>query len=87
MFGVYTPLPLPIRVSRTLINYLRCLSKIAQSASGGGTEREVNEVLKQWHTFEDWALLRRELFMYKFLKRYKDGTQYWVNELEEETSE
>lgn len=51
------------------------------------TEREVNEVLKQWHTFEDWALLRRELFMYKFLKRYKDGTQYWVNELEEETSE
>lgn len=51
------------------------------------TEREVNDILKQWHTFEDWALLRRELFMYKFLKRYKDGTQYWVNELEaDETS-
>jgi diadenosine tetraphosphate (Ap4A) HIT family hydrolase len=44
------------------------------------SEREVNEILNQWHTFEDWALLRRELFMYGLLARYKDGTSYWVPE-------
>lgn len=41
-------------------------------------EREVNELLKQWHTFMDWALLRRELFERKLLNRTIDGRQYWV---------
>jgi hypothetical protein len=39
-------------------------------------EREVNEVLKQWHTFSDWPLLRRELFEQGFLYRNKSGTDY-----------
>ena len=39
-------------------------------------EREVNEVLKQWHTFSDWPLLRRELFERGFLERNKSGTEY-----------
>jgi hypothetical protein len=39
-------------------------------------EREVNEVLKQWHTFSDWPLLRRELFEQGFLDRNKSGTDY-----------
>ncbi|BBD38843.1 DUF2087 domain-containing protein [Aminobacter sp. NyZ550] len=26
------------------------------------SEREVNDVLKRYHSFGDWALLRRELF-------------------------
>ncbi|QPC82419.1 DUF2087 domain-containing protein [Phototrophicus methaneseepsis] len=46
------------------------------------TEREVNDILNQWHTFEDWALLRRELFMYQLIARYKDGTSYWLPESE-----
>ncbi|MEM6280624.1 MAG: DUF2087 domain-containing protein [Chloroflexota bacterium] len=41
------------------------------------TEREVNDVLKQWHTFEDWALLRRELYEGGYLNREKDGSAYW----------
>lgn len=41
------------------------------------TEREVNEILRQWHTFEDWALLRREMFEMGLLNREKDGTVYW----------
>ncbi len=41
------------------------------------TEREVNALLKQWHTFEDWALLRRELFERGLLNRKPDGTEYW----------
>ncbi len=41
------------------------------------TEPEVNEVLRQWHTFEDWALLRREMFEKGLLNRAKNGATYW----------
>lgn len=39
-------------------------------------EREVNEILKQWHTFSDWPLLRRELFERGFFDRNRSGTDY-----------
>lgn len=39
-------------------------------------EREVNEVLKQWHTFSDWPLLRRELVERGLMTRNRDGTEY-----------
>jgi hypothetical protein len=39
-------------------------------------EREVNELLNQWHTFGDWALLRRVLFDWMFLDRESDGSRY-----------
>ncbi len=39
-------------------------------------ERDINEILKKWHTFEDWALLRRELFERGYLKRNRSGTEY-----------
>jgi diadenosine tetraphosphate (Ap4A) HIT family hydrolase len=51
------------------------------------TEREVNDILKQWHTFEDWALLRRELFMYGFFKRLKNGSEYWLTTDEDDLHE
>ncbi len=41
------------------------------------SERELNAVLRQWHTFEDWALLRREMFELGLLNRKKDGSAYW----------
>jgi hypothetical protein len=41
------------------------------------TEKEVNALLNQYHTFEDSALLRRELFERKLLNRVKDGSRYW----------
>jgi hypothetical protein len=41
-------------------------------------EREVNDLLKQWHTFGDHALLRRELFEAGHLNREKDGSAYWA---------
>lgn len=46
------------------------------------TEREVNDTLNMWHTFGDWALLRRELFMHGYLRRLKDGSAYWRSEKE-----
>lgn len=41
------------------------------------TEAEVNALLNQWATFEDWALLRRELIMHALLERTRDGSAYW----------
>ena len=40
------------------------------------TEREVNDILKTYHTFEDWAMLRRELFELRWFTRVPDGTAY-----------
>lgn len=41
------------------------------------TEREINAILKEWHTFGDWATLRRELFERGHINREIDGTRYW----------
>ncbi|WOO36103.1 DUF2087 domain-containing protein [Anaerocolumna sp. AGMB13020] len=41
------------------------------------TEKEVNEIIKKWHTFEDFFLLRRGLVDMKFLLRARDGSVYW----------
>nr|WP_253716184.1 DUF2087 domain-containing protein [Treponema denticola] len=43
------------------------------------SEIEVNAVLKTWHTFNDHALLRRELFDKFLLERTPDCKEYWVN--------
>lgn len=45
------------------------------------TESEVNELLKKWHTFSDWPLLRRELVDRGFIDRNRDGSQYHLIEL------
>ena len=39
-------------------------------------EREVNQVLVEWHTFGDWALLRRLLFDWRYMDRESDGSRY-----------
>lgn len=41
------------------------------------TEHEVNDILKQWHTFGDWALLRREMFDRGYINRSQDCSAYW----------
>ncbi len=40
------------------------------------TESEVNFLLMDWHSFGDWALLRRALCDWKYLDRESDGTRY-----------
>lgn len=40
------------------------------------TEREVNDILKQFH--QDFASLRRELIDYGFLRRERGGGKYWL---------
>ena len=41
------------------------------------SEKEVNEILDRHHSFNDVALLRRELISRKFLSRKDDGSEYW----------
>jgi len=41
------------------------------------SEKEVNEIIDQHHSFADIALLRRELISRKYLMRKDDGSQYW----------
>jgi hypothetical protein len=41
------------------------------------TEREVNDVLKAWHSYGDHATLRRELINMRLLVRKSDCSEYW----------
>jgi hypothetical protein len=41
------------------------------------SEKEINVVLTQWHTFRDPVTLRRELFDSGLLGRTKNGAKYW----------
>ena len=40
------------------------------------TELEINEVLKLWHTFMDWPLLRRGMVDMGLLSRDRSGREY-----------
>ena len=43
------------------------------------TEKQVNIILEQNHSFNDTPLLRRELIGRGFLSRKDDGSRYWKN--------
>jgi len=44
------------------------------------TEKEVNEIINTWHTFDDYFLIRRGMIEHRFLTRTKDGSRYWREE-------
>ncbi|MBC6938266.1 MAG: DUF2087 domain-containing protein [Chloroflexi bacterium] len=60
-------------IQRQVIDYLAGKFEIGRDY----TEREVNALLNRHHTFDDAALLRRELFELGYLNREKDGSKYW----------
>lgn len=41
------------------------------------SEKEVNEIINEHHTFNDACRVRRELYDAKFLGRTKQGDEYW----------
>lgn len=41
------------------------------------TEKEVNEMIDEYHLFNDYFLLRRELIEYRLLFRTNNGAKYW----------
>lgn len=59
-----------------------CLFYLAQKfdEEKNYTEREINDILLDWHTFADPATLRRELYDYGFLDRSQDGKVYRLAE-------
>jgi hypothetical protein len=63
----------PGRLRTLILNYL--LSKFDPIHLY--TEKEVNALLNEYHTFGDPALLRRELFDRGLLDRIPNGSAYW----------
>lgn len=41
------------------------------------TEKEVNSICDEWHTFGDFFILRRELIDNGLLCRESNGSRYW----------
>ncbi|MTI46320.1 DUF2087 domain-containing protein [Sporosalibacterium faouarense] len=41
------------------------------------SEKEVNEIINEWHTYNDYFMLRRGMIEYKLLARKRDGSEYW----------
>jgi hypothetical protein len=70
--GRLTQWPVRQKVQRMAIAYLATKFETGREYR----EREVNEVLVEWHTFGDWALLRRLLFDWCYMDRESDGTRY-----------
>lgn len=42
------------------------------------TEKEVNEILNQYHSFNDPATLRRLMYGSRLINRTLDGKAYWL---------
>jgi hypothetical protein len=70
--GRLTQWPTRQKVQRMAIAYLATRFESGREYR----EREVNEVLVEWHSFGDWALLRRLLFDWCYMDRESDGTRY-----------
>ena len=44
------------------------------------TEKEVNSIIQEWHTFNDYFILRRGLIESGLLSRTRNGASYWREE-------
>jgi hypothetical protein len=44
------------------------------------SEKEVNAIIMEWHLFNDFALLRREMVDNSLIKRTADCREYWIEE-------
>ena len=44
------------------------------------SEKEVNQLLSEWHIFGDYAILRRDLCGKRFLGRDPKGKEYWLED-------
>jgi hypothetical protein len=65
--------PAKVKVQQLLLRYLAERFEPGRRYS----EREVNALLNEWHTFDDPATLRRDMYDQRLLDRTRDGMQYW----------
>ena len=71
--GLITQWPAKWTAKKIVLDYL--ITKFAEDTQY--KETEVNEIINQWHTYEDPVYLRRALVDSGLLKRTSDGRQYW----------
>lgn len=71
--GQLVRIPTKLKQTKIILRWLATLFEPDKLYS----EKEVNEVIKSVHK-EDFVTLRRELIDFGWLRRAKDGTQYWV---------
>jgi hypothetical protein len=71
-FGRVAQWPVRQKVQRMAVTYLASRFDAEREYS----EREVNELLNEWHTFGDWALLRRVLCDWGYMAREPNGSRY-----------
>jgi hypothetical protein len=77
--GKIVQLPAPNRTKISVLTYLAGKFETGRTYS----EKEVNEIIDEWHTFRDYFILRRLLVDYKLLARTPNGEKYWVVQEEE----
>jgi hypothetical protein len=44
------------------------------------SEKEVNEIILKWQLFDDYALIRREMYENCLINRTNDCRKYWIEE-------
>ena len=71
--GKITQLPAPNRTKIPVLEYLA--EKFEEDRIYN--EKEINEIINTWHTFEDYFILRRLLIDHKLLNRTSNGAEYW----------
>lgn len=81
--GKITQLPQKQKARVALLEYLAGKFDPDRTYS----EREVNALCTEWHTFGDYFLLRRELVDHGLLCRERDGSQYWRARTDLETEQ
>ena len=60
---------------RVILEYLQqCFKKDVEY-----TERQVNDIITQNHTFNDYMRIRRSMVDEGILERETDGSKYWVS--------
>lgn len=67
---------LPRKSRKVVLGYLAGKFELNRHYS----EKEVNKIIDQWHTFGDYFMLRRALVDDGFLLRTGDGLMYWREE-------
>ncbi len=78
--GKIVRIPAPNRTKLPTLGYLAGKFEEGKIYS----EKEVNGIINDWHTFGDYFILRRLLVDYKLLGRTPNGERYWVIKKEEE---
>ncbi|WMJ83291.1 DUF2087 domain-containing protein [Oscillospiraceae bacterium LTW-04] len=68
-----------IQLPKRAVPRAAVLSYLAEKFEAGSTytEKSVNAICTQWHTFNDYFILRRELIDSGLLCRKPDGSSYW----------